>query len=175
MDWRGFERRPELAPEGAPVEQVFPRAQVAMMRPQLTGFASSFGLKMAFPERIPNTRRVLAMSEYARDQGKLGPFRGAVFDGYWCQRKDLGRDADLRELAARGGLDPDAALAAAADPALLKRVETTRVEFHRKGLGGTPTLFIGNEVITGFQPFEALAAVVRRASRASSQEPGHER
>jgi predicted DsbA family dithiol-disulfide isomerase len=69
----------------------------------------------------------------------------------------------LRQLAAAAGLDPDTASQAAADATYLQRVDATRVEFKKLGVGGIPTFIIGSEIVEGCQPYEILAEAARRA------------
>lgn len=136
------------------------------MRGYLRGFATGFGVHdMSTPEHLPNTRRALAMAEYARDQGVLDAFRDAAMEAHWRRGADIERDADLRETAALAGLDPDAALRAADSMAYQDRVEALRAEAHAAGVTGIPTFFFGDERVVGCQPYEELAAAARRAWR----------
>ena len=127
-------------------------------------FAARFGIDdLRPPARVANTRRALAVAEHARDRGRLDAFRAAAFDAYWRHGKDLEDDQDLRATAAAAGLDPDAALGAATDPALLARVDASRRRAAEAGVTGIPTFDIGGTRIVGCQPYEALAAAVRKA------------
>lgn len=84
------------------------------MREYMRQFAARFGIEdMATPDHLPNTRRALAMAEYARDQDRLEAFRDAAMDAHWRRGENLEDDADLRAIAARAGLDSEAALRAA--------------------------------------------------------------
>jgi predicted DsbA family dithiol-disulfide isomerase len=130
-------------------------------------FAARFGIDdLRPPARVSNTRRALAVAEHARDRGRLDEFRAAAFDAYWREGKDLEDDADLRAVAEAAGLDAGAALAAASDPALLARVDAARRRAAEAGVTGIPTFDIGGARIVGCQPYEALAAAVRKAGAA---------
>ncbi len=127
-------------------------------------FAAGFGIQdIKPPTRLPNTRRPLAMAEYARDRGRLDTFRTLVMEAYWKESKNIEDDTVLRQLAAAAGLDPDTASQAAADATYLQRVDATRVEFKKLGVGGIPTFIIGSEIVEGCQPYEILAEATRRA------------
>jgi predicted DsbA family dithiol-disulfide isomerase len=163
VDWRGFPLHPRTPKGGMPLAAVLgPRAAGAaeFMRQ----FAARFGVTgIVHPDRIPNTRRVLAMAEHARDQGKLEEFRRAGMEAHWRHLKDLEADADLRAIAESVGLDGEAALAAA-DSARYNRVVDDRIaEAHAMGVTGIPTFRIGDEVVVGCQPYEALRAAALRA------------
>ena len=97
----------------------------------LDRFASEFGVPLAQPPRIPNTRRALAVTEHARDAGLLPAFRDATMRAHWLEGADIEDDRVLGALAAGAGLDPEAALAAADDPAFWDRIDALREECER--------------------------------------------
>lgn len=135
------------------------------MGDNLREFASGFGIQdMKAPERLQNTRGILAASEYAREQGRLDPFREAAMDAYWKESRNLEDPAVVRDLARAAGLDAEATAAAMTSPDHLARIEATRQEASRLGVSGIPTFFIGAQRIVGCQPYEVLAAAVE-ASR----------
>jgi predicted DsbA family dithiol-disulfide isomerase len=79
IDWRGFELHPETPPGGKPIAERVPRERLPQLKRGLREFAASFGVTdLELPDHIPNTRRVLAIAEYAREQGKLMAFRDAA-------------------------------------------------------------------------------------------------
>lgn len=112
---------------------------------------------MKSASRLPNTRKALAIAEFARDQGKLDKFRTLVMEAHWKDGKDIEDDATLREIATQAGLDAEAALASSKDPEYLKRVDERRAEFKQVPTGGVPTFVIGDEVIEGCKPYEIIA------------------
>jgi predicted DsbA family dithiol-disulfide isomerase len=127
-------------------------------------FAASFGVTdMHFPTHTPNTRRVLALAEYAREQGQLDVFRDMAMDAYWQTGDNLEDPHVLQTLASRAGLAPDAALRAMDDLSYLKRIDAIRQEASAKGVTGIPTFFIGQEQVVGCQPYETLAQAAERA------------
>ena len=138
------------------VEKFGPR--IHAMHKNLEQFAHGFGvMDMKLRERSPNTRRALAVSEYAREQGKLEDFRQLAMDAHWRKGMDLESDADLRTLATEAGLDADAAVAASKDPKYLARVDARREQAEEVGITGIPTFVIGNRAVVGCQPYETLA------------------
>jgi len=131
------------------------------MQSRLLDFARGFGITdMKFRDRSPNTRRALAMAEYARDQGKLESFRQLAMDAHWRRGMDLESESDLRKLASEAGLDADAALAASRSGEYLSRIDRRREEAEDAGVTGIPTFLIGNQGVTGCQPYEVLAQFV---------------
>lgn len=134
------------------------------MRKYIHEFAERFGVYgMGEPEQLTNTRRVLAVAEYARDQGKLDDFRTVAMDAYWMHGKNLENEEEIREISQQADLDADAAVRVLNDPRYLKRVEDLRMEAAKMGVTGIPTFFIGDECIVGCQPYEVLEEAVRKA------------
>jgi predicted DsbA family dithiol-disulfide isomerase len=134
------------------------------MSDYLVKFAAGFGVDDIRPTtRMPKTRRALAVAEFARDHGRLGEFRSLTMYAHWTGGKDIEDAAVLRQLAAASGLDPGVAIAAAADPVYLKRVDDMRVEYKQVGVGGIPTFVFGSQAVEGCQPYRILSVVARRA------------
>lgn len=164
LDWRGFELHPGTPRGGLPLGRLFPGRDLAQMHAGTKSFAARFGVTdFQPPERLQNSRRALAIAEWARATGGLEPFRAVAFNAHWRQGKDLESDADLRDIAAAAGLAPDEALAAADDPAWLSGVDAKQADARAHGVTGVPTFFIGQQKIVGCQPYEVLAAAAERA------------
>ncbi len=164
LDWYGFELHPSTPRGGAPLSRLFPNVPLAAMHERTKRFGAEFGvLDFQPPDWLSNTRKALAIAEYARDMAKLEPFKKAALAANWRQGRNLESDADLGFVAEAAGLDPVAALAAAADPDLLARVDERQAEARRNGVSGIPTFAFGDVQVVGCQPYEALAAAAERA------------
>jgi predicted DsbA family dithiol-disulfide isomerase len=164
VDWRGFPLHPRTPKGGMPLTALFPASRIPAVKEQLRQFAARFDVGgIVHPDRLPNTRRVLAMAEYAREHGKLDEFRRAGMEAHWRHEKDLEADADLRAIAESVGLDGAVALAASDDLRYTGQVEAKLAEAHQHGVSGIPTFFIGDEKVVGCQPYEVLQAAAERA------------
>ena len=129
------------------------------MRDYLTRFAAEFGVTgMTFRDVMPSTRRALAVAEYARDQGKLHPFRAAAMEAAWRHGQDVEDPEVLAHCARAAGLDPVAAVEAFDEPKYLARVMTSGAEARRNGVTGIPTVLVGGRRVVGCQPYQVLAA-----------------
>jgi len=134
------------------------------MHERLREFAKGFGIEdMKLRDRSPNTRRALAIAEYAREQGKLEAWRHLAMDAHWRRGMDLESDRDLRALATEAGLDPDAAIDASVDPTYLELIDQRRREAEELGVTGIPTFVIGDQGIVGCQPYQVLAQFAEQA------------
>ena len=166
LDWRGFELHPGIPVGGVPLEQMFGAERVKTMRPYLLDFARAQGITgMVVPPHKPNTRKALALAEWARGQGRLHAVRTGLMDAYWRDGFDLEDDAVLARVAADAGLDGDVAVRGSREPEILERVAAMGRDAARAGVTGIPTFDIGEERVVGAQPYEVLAEVARRVNR----------
>lgn len=180
VDWCGFELHPGTPRGGMSMSALFPASRLPAMRAHMEKFAAQFGVSgIQQPQHIPNSRRALAIAEWARDRGCLDAFRQSAMVAHWREGRDLEKDDDLRLIVTRVGLDPDEALSAADDPVILARVDQRQVDARQHGVTGIPTFVIGEEEVVGCQPYEVLAAAARRAGAraralSGSQPPEHQ-
>lgn len=171
VEWVGYELHPGTPPGGIPLAEYLPDAQ-AMLR-YVSGFAAGFGIPdLLPPTRLASTRRLLAVAEHARDEGRLEAVREIGFDAYWRRGWGIETDEDVRWIAREARLDPEAAIAAAAAPALLARVDAARRAALAAGVRGIPCFdFLpapdaadGSPArVVGCQRYDVLADAARRA------------
>lgn len=142
------------------------------MREHLRRFGAQLGVRdFLVPDRMANTKRALAAAEWAREQGKLHPFRRAVMDAWWRQGKDVSDLDVLAAAAEKAGLDPAAARAAADDPAYREKIAEIGAEAAAAGVRGIPTFVAGNRAVVGCQPYEVLAKLVQAAGATRRAKP----
>jgi predicted DsbA family dithiol-disulfide isomerase len=147
------------------VSQFFPGAEVDHIREHLQGFARQFGIEgMQVSGHVPNTRRALAVTELARDQGRLHPFREAAMDAFWREGRDIESNETLADLARAVGLDPDEAVRAADSREMLDRIDQLREQAHARGVHAIPAFYFEGlpMPVVGCQPYERLALVAER-------------
>ncbi len=159
FDWRGFELHPNTPPGGRRLDEVFGAERTRAMRDYLARFAADFGVTgMTIRDVMPSTRRALAVAEYAREQGRLHPFRTAAMEAAWRHGQDVEDPEVLAHCARAAGLDPVAAVEAFDEPKYLARVMTMGAEARRTGVTGIPTVLVGSRRVIGCQPYQVLAA-----------------
>lgn len=164
LDWRGFELHPELPPGGTSLEMLFPPEKVEAMHEHLLQLAAHFGAHgMKLSLHVPNTRRILALAEVAREQGKLQELRDVAMDAHWLEQRDLEDERELYLIANTAGLSGDAVKLAATDPKYLQRVDEARSEAEEMGVTGIPTFILGNYGVVGCQPFSVLEQLAQAA------------
>src|SRR3954454_2449418 len=112
---------------------------------------------MAEPRAPPNSRRALALAEYAREEGRFEEVHRALFRAYWAEGRDIGSDEVLLEVAADVGLDPAEAGGRLDDPALLAAIEAQTARALECGAGGVPAWAIDEAVLVpGAQPHDVF-------------------
>ncbi len=165
MDWRGFELHPEVPPGGVPITALFPPEDLALLGDHLRRFAAGFGLPpLRLPGHLPSTRGALAVTEYARQQGRLWALEEALMQGYWRGGLALEDPDQLARIAGAVGLDPAAARAAMTDPATLRRVDALRQEATEQGVRGIPTWVFGDgPQVVGCEPYPVLERAALQA------------
>ena len=164
LEWNGFELHPSTPRGGRPLSSLLPGVHLPSLHEQTRRFAAQFGVSDFSPlDWVRNTRRALAMAEYAREHDRLAPFRQAAFDGHWRQGKNLEDDGDLRAIAETAGLSAVAALAAADDVTYLGRVDERQRVARTAGVTGIPTFVLNDQRVVGCQPYDALANAARKA------------
>ena len=121
---------------------MFPPDKVQAMHARLAAVADGMGVPYHPRPHAPSTKPALALSEYARRQGRLDAWRELAMNAHWAEGRDIEDPDVLRELATAAGLDPDAALAFLDDPEVPQILLAQRVEAQRWGVTGIPTWFI---------------------------------
>ncbi len=164
VDWRGFELHSETPAGGIPLSKLFPEVQPRDKQEQMKEFAASFGIEnMVLPEILPNTHRILAMAEYAREMDTLDAFRTLAMQARWEENRNLEDDGVLGDLAAASGLDPQKALAACDSADYLARVDSLGAVAKRMEVTGVPAFIIGETRVIGCQHYQVLADAVCQA------------
>jgi predicted DsbA family dithiol-disulfide isomerase len=134
------------------------------MAESMKNFAAQFGVENFQPrDRIPNTRRALALAEVARDEGKLDVYRTRAMEAHWRDGLDLESDDDLEAIAREAGLSDDAVERSRSDPRFLERIDAIRAEANAIGVEGIPTFVIGNIGLSGCQPYGVFESFAERA------------
>ena len=146
------------------LEEYFPPERLKGMAEYMTKFAAQFGVSdFKQRDRIPNTRRALALAEVAREEGKLEPYRSRAMEAHWRDGLDLENDDDLRTIARDAGLSDDAVERSKSDPRYLDRIDEIREESSSIGVQGIPTFVIKNLGLSGCQPYEAFVKFAEQA------------
>jgi predicted DsbA family dithiol-disulfide isomerase len=143
VEWLPFELRPAPAPLPEPRGEYIR----GHWRGQVYRLADEHGVEIHVPRFQPRSTLALALHAFAVEKGRGRPFRNAAHRAFFVEGLDIGDDAVLREASLESGLDPDAALEAAWDPARLVALRSTREEALRLGVHGVPTVATADEIL----------------------------
>lgn len=153
------------------LDEYFPPERLHGMSSYMKNFAAQYGIDdFVQRERVPNTRRALALAEVAREERRLEEYRQRAMDAHWKHGLDLEDDAVLATLARDAGL-PDDAVERSRGAEYLRRIDAIREEANAIGIHGIPTFVLGRYRISGAQPYEAFVALATHAG-AARRTPG---
>ena len=136
VEWLPFELRP------APKPLLEPRGDHLRVdwTQQVYRRALALGIEIHLPRYQPRSTLPLAACLWAGGQGRLRDFKHALYEAFFCEGEDIAVDRELARAAARVGLDPDAAVAAAYSAERFERIREIRREAEAAGVRGVPTL-----------------------------------
>lgn len=160
VDWRPFFLRPDTPPEGLRLSAEV-RARMGQAHDRLRAMATDAGLDMVFPDVVPNTRRALEATEYARVEGRLEPFHRAVAHRYYGAGLDVSDWSVLGSAATEVGLDAAEMRREVDAGAFGVALDEAIAEARAIGVTAVPTYVLdGRYAIVGAQPIEAFHEVV---------------
>jgi 2-hydroxychromene-2-carboxylate isomerase len=103
---------------------------------------------------------MLAVSEYAIDQGRAREYVLAASTATWAEAMDLATDEEMRVVCERAGLDWEGCVAAMNDPAIVARVEANTQELVDIGHWGVPVFTFRGEQFWGQDRIDDLRLVL---------------
>lgn len=136
VEWLPYELRP------APKPLLEPRGDHLRVDWTRTVYrrALGLGIEIHLPRYQPRSTLPLAACLWASEQGRLRPFKHALYEAFFCEGEDIATDAEVARAAGRAGLDPEGAVRAAYAPELVARLHAIRAEADEAGVGGVPAL-----------------------------------
>jgi predicted DsbA family dithiol-disulfide isomerase len=169
--WHPFQLNPDMPVEGADRAQYrlakFGSAERSrQMDERITEVAATVGLAFHLDKltRTPNTLKAHRLIWLAARKGVQDGVVETLFDGYFANGADLGDDKVLADLASRGGLDYDAALALLQGDEGKREVSTADQMARNCGIQGVPSFALqGHVLFSGAVPAEEMAASFRHA------------
>lgn len=162
VEWRPFFLHPEWPSEGIRLPPHV-RERFATIYERLQKMAYDSGLPLVSLDNLPNSRRSLEASEYARAHRKHEEFHRIVFRKLYGEGQDISKWEILRAAAREVGLDADE-MQFETDNGNYRDVLDTRLEkAHALGITAVPTYIINDKYsVEGAQPFEVFEQVLKR-------------
>jgi len=163
IEWRPFEIHPETPKEGFFINNLpFPQGYMEMVFANVARLAEEDGLILKFPDKLPNSRLALFISEFARKKRKFEEFHNLVFEAYWKEGKDIGDLSLLLNLAESIGLDKNEILSYIESEEPSSQLKDSLLELRKYGINGVPTFIIGDRMIVGAQSYEVFTNVIQK-------------
>ena len=169
-----FELRPDpnetLRPQGDYLQRAW--------RQSVYPIARQMGVPIKLPAVSPQPYTHLAFEgfQYAKDHGKGNEYNHRVLTAFFVESQDIGDSGVLTKLAGEVRLDEQAF-----EEALRVRRykeahrEALRHVYEDAGVTGTPTFVMGDQVLTGLQNKETLAAVIDEELVRNNESPAQKR
>ena len=128
-----------------------PPEKIANRKRDLARWAEKYGLPFRFPSTFPiKTSRALRASLAMRRLGDERAFVEALMAAYWERDDASVQDyAGLRPLAAAQGVEPDAFEALSESEEIRDELAAETNRGMARGVFGTPSLFVGEELFWG--------------------------
>jgi predicted DsbA family dithiol-disulfide isomerase len=111
-----------------------------------------------------NSRLAQELGKWADTQPGGEAIHDALFRAYFVEARDISRPAVLLDVAERVGLSVDAAREVLERRTFKDAVDADWELSREYGITGVPTFVAGRYGVVGAQPYEALEALVRRAT-----------
>lgn len=124
--------------------------------------ADRYGLpELRWPDRWPtNSLAAMRVATWATERDRGRAFALAACRAAFLGGRDLAEFDAVLEAAEAAGLDPDAAAAAAGDPAVKAALRATTDAALERGVIGVPTVAVGDELFWGDDRLEQAAAAL---------------
>ncbi len=160
--WTAFPLHPDTPQEGLSLHELFgSRMDIDGLMVHLREVAEELGLPWGEREKTYNTRLAQELGKWAEAKGRGDDFHKSVFRAYFVDGRNIGRIAELVELAESLGLPGEEAQQAIQKRAFKNAVDIDWARSVRMGVTGVPTFMIGHQSVVGAQPYETLEHLMK--------------
>jgi predicted DsbA family dithiol-disulfide isomerase len=171
VEWRPFSLHPEWPSEGVRLPPHV-RERFSTIYERLQKIADDNSYPLVRLDNLPNSRRALEASEYARAHGKHEKFHRVVFKKLYGEGQDIGKWEVLRSAAQEVGLDADE-MQFETEAGNYRDVLDTQLEkAYALGITAVPTYIISDKYgIEGAQPFDVFEQVLTKLAGKHKESP----
>lgn len=124
------------------------------------GFAINLTPKFFPVPEVPASKLILVALDQGHDVGEL---THAIGRATWEEERDISDAATLVDIATACGLDGAALVAASADEAYAKKLDTETLDAIERGVFGYPTYALGSELFWGQDRLDFLERALQQA------------
>ncbi len=130
----------------------------------MTDWARYYGVPFRFPSIFPvNSVKALRGALMAIDRGVVSPYSHRVFHAYWAEDRDIADDGVLRGIAEETGLDGSAFTEWTGCAEAKEKLRSFTQEAINRGVFGSPTFFLGEDMYFGNDRLVLLEQTMRAA------------
>ena len=139
--------------------------------------ANQAGLPMAERTMTYNSRLAQELAKWAESLGLGDQYHEAVFEAYYVEGRNIGKEDELVRLAGSVGLSGVEARSVLKDRRFSAAVDADWARSRELRITGVPTFVMNNRSIVGAQPYEVLEEFIEAcgARRRDTREEGEER
>ena len=147
----------------------FDSPKMRYMRKDMMDSAREAELPLHFPPTVFPVNSVKAMrgclwiAEDAAARAQLLPFIEATFAAYFLHDQDISQDAVLAAICAQTGIDPAAFAAGITRADIKEKLKANTDEAIARGVFGSPTCFVGDDMYFGNDRLHLVRSAVLRA------------
>lgn len=123
-----------------------------------------YGVPIAFPKIFPVNSLQAQRIACALPEARRGEWGLATMRAYWVEGRDISQPDVLADIAASLGLDSEALLAEAGEPAVKDRLREYTDEAIARGVFGVPSFVVGDTLFWGNDRLVLLEDQLRAAS-----------
>ncbi len=132
----------------------------------LERWAARYGVSL---RRNPHFRdvdaaRLLRGALVAAESDNAAPYVSAVFGALWNGERNLSLDTEVVELLEQAGLDAEKLLERAANDDVVARLDRETAAAAERGLFGSPSFVVGDELFFGNDRLDFVAAALTAAN-----------
>ena len=166
VKWIHFPLHPDTPQEGRSLADLFAGRgyDVPKMQAQMRARMEAEGLPYGTRTMTYNSRLAQELGAWADSQPGGEAIHDALFRAYFVDAKNIGDPEVLVEIAASVGLPAEQARGVIEERTHKAAIDADWEKSRQYGVTGVPTFVIGNNGVVGAQPYEALEALVKRAS-----------
>jgi predicted DsbA family dithiol-disulfide isomerase len=156
-EWLPLEIHPETPKNGVEISQRFPQASLKQMFSNLKNMGDKLGKEFNELTVLSNSKKLLEVGEYAKEQGKFETFNEQAFYSYFTEVKDIGDNRTILDIAEKSGLCKDDVEKVLKEERYKTVLQQVQEMAHEYGINSTPTFIIDDKyAIVGAQPLESF-------------------
>lgn len=137
------------------------------MTTDMNRWAQRYGVPLRFPKAFAS-ERMNKGTFYAEDRGRALDYVTAAYAAAWGEGQDMSDERVLKGVARQLGWQEDEFISFIDSSVAAERFEAANAEAHRRGVFGTPTFLIGEEMWWGNDRLQFLEEYLEEHTRSTN-------